>query len=267
MKPSRRIQKTICSTKVAPHWASQCKLSQGKDFASKLEPLEEKRLATIGTSNRHEQELDELEAYFGMVSGDSRAPGAAISFAVLSMGPSSVKRTAKFAMKLQRAAENRRAHNDVDTSHAESGDIGEVRASTTTTFDTVVQSPQLGKPTVTFIETSPLLSPSLSLGSIPSLSPSPSPGVRDPVTIQELHEATAPVRIRRQDLEPIVPRRAVYDGGAREDGSGSHYAYFQRHLPHESPRHRAAMHKRVAEERQMQPSLWIRGPHPRRVSP
>lgn len=270
MKASRRIRKTVCSSKVAPHWASHCKLSQGKDFASKLESLEEKRLANIGANpNIHEQELEELEDYFGMVRGECREPGHIVGFALHAIGPTTVKTTsAKFAMKLKSAAEASRAHEDVDALHAEDRQLQEALAWTSTSLSNASgQSPQRGNPVVTFNEYDVSSNPGQ--GSIPSLSsiPSPSPRVRDPVTIQELQEATAPVLIRRQDLEPTVPRRAVCDGATHEEGGGSHYVYFQRHLPNESPRYRAAMQKRVTEERQMQPTCWIRGPQPRRLHP
>lgn len=253
MKPSRRIRKNICSTQVAPHWASQCKLSQGKDFASKLEPLEEKRLASIGvTVNKHEEEVEELEAYFGMASGESRAPGLAVGFALLAMGPASAKRTTmKFVMKLKRKPETSRAIKDVEDSHEGSVKARPLLDMLASVPTTASATPLPGMPQSPPGSACPSASPS----------PSPSPRVRDPVSPRELREAIAPVRLRRQDLEPTVPRRDDCDQGA-----GCHYAYFQRKLPHESPQHRAAMQKRVTEERHMQPGL-IRGPQPRRLSP
>lgn len=77
----------------------------------------------------------------------------------------------------------------------------------------------------------------------------PPRALRDPISFRELMEARAPVPLTVRDLKTrdlATPRRRQ----ARAATIGqTHYDYFARHLPDESPDHRQAMSQRVASQR------------------
>lgn len=288
MDRSPRVRKSIASGAHpggGPHWASKCKLSQGREFASKLEPVR------IGNDVSHKQEIQDLEDYLGMAHGGSEAPGTTTAFAFFAAGAGSIlgcksqeaqeedneaeqMRQARFVMKLKGQSRPRTATEDLDASNEEelprsefpaSDDSSSIPAgswlplpgafptSTPPTPCTSARTPQQVMPAISIAECQSCSAKLPAHAPVPtSLRDLPRGMLHDPVTMQELHQAHAPVPISLRDLRPTVQRRAPLVSES-EESSGSHYEYFRRRLPHEHPQHRAAMQRKCAHERQGRP--------------
>lgn len=240
------------------HWAKRCTLTYGEEAADRTRDL-----PLVATSSQKDKDLADLQSFF---KGSSDAHPSSQVEEEASMKAAAV--AVGCALRLENSAlARRRAKEDSDAiNHADGCQVEKQAAGFPTSPGLPGLPPKCGtcpaglnswaKSAQLYASAPPKPSADRETPDLPFLHHAQK--LHMPITEEEIAAASSPAPLRLNDLPRVVTRRTSERPGS------SHYDYFARRLPDESPKRRTVLQHRVASER---PSRGVATPRVGVLSP